>query len=173
MIPPITFAAIILGLVTLQRLGELILANSNTRRLLARGAIEKYSAHYPFIVALHALWLLGLWLLAWNAAVNIWWLSVFVLLQALRVWVIVTLGERWTTRIIVLAGVPRIRAGPYRYLSHPNYAIVIAEIAVLPLVFGLWTYAIVFSLLNALLLFVRIRAEAKALDDADTAPAPR
>lgn len=159
-------AAAILGVVTLQRLGELLLSRRNTRRLLARGAREAGARHYPLIVALHAAWLAGLWyfVLAEGDAVVEWgWLVLFVVLQGLRVWVIATLGPRWTTRIIVLPGAPLITAGPYRFVSHPNYVIVAAEILVLPLIFGLLWYAVVFSLLNAMVLWIRIRAEEAAL----------
>ena len=159
-------AAAILGLVTLQRLGELVLSRRNTERLLAQGAREAAPGHYPLIVALHAAWLVGLWYLAvWRPGVGVsWsWLALFVILQGLRVWVIATLGPRWTTRIIVLPGAPLVREGPYRFVSHPNYCIVAAEILVLPLCFGLMWYGIVFAGLNALVLWIRIRAEAAAL----------
>jgi len=156
-------SAVILGLVTLQRLGELVLARRNTRRLLARGAVEIGAGHYPAVVALHAAWLAGLWLLAWNRPADLFWLAVFIVLQGLRIWVLATLGDRWTTRIIVLPGAPLVKKGPYRFTSHPNYMVVAAEIAVLPLVFGLWTYAVVFFALNAAVLWVRIGAEARAL----------
>ena len=155
---------IILALVTLQRLGELWLSNRNTRRLLARGAREVGTAHYPLIVAVHALWLAALWWLAPGRPIDGFWLALFVLLQLARVWVIATLGERWTTRIIVLPDAPLVRRGPYRLLNHPNYAVVVAEIAVLPLVFGLWQVALIFSALNAAVLAIRIRAENRALD---------
>jgi len=158
-------AGAILGLVTLQRLGELLLSRRNTGRLLAQGAHEIAPGHYPLIVALHAAWLVGLWYLAvWgaNVDVSVGWLSLFVVLQGLRVWVIATLGPRWTTRIIVLPGAPLVREGPYRLVSHPNYCIVAAEILVLPLCFGLVWYGIVFSVLNALVLRIRIRAEEAA-----------
>ncbi|GAB4226465.1 MAG: isoprenylcysteine carboxylmethyltransferase family protein [Methyloligellaceae bacterium] len=154
---------IVLGFVTLQRLGELALARRNTRQLLARGAVEAAPGHYPLIVMLHGAWLAGLWYFASDRPVSFFWLSLFVILQGLRVWVIATLGERWTTRIIVLPGADRIRHGPYRLVSHPNYLIVIAEIAILPLVFGLITFAAIFSLLNALVLLIRVRAESHAL----------
>lgn len=156
-------AILILGLVTLQRLGELVLSNRNTAHLEALGAREAGSEHYPFMVALHALWLGGLW---WNAPgrpVDIALLILYAVLQVLRVWVIVSLGRRWTTRIIVLPRAPLVRRGPYRFLSHPNYLVVAAEIAVLPLVFGLVGYAVLFSILNAVMLYVRIRAENAAL----------
>lgn len=159
-------AAAILGLVTLQRLGELVLSRRNTQRLLAQGAREAGAGHYPLIVALHAAWLAGLWyLVLFGGAGSVaWsWLVLFVVLQGLRVWVIAALGPRWTTRIIVLPGAPLVAAGPYRFVSHPNYMIVAAEILVLPLVFGLAWYAVVFSLLNAMVLWVRIRAEEAAL----------
>ena len=158
-----TLATVILAFVTLQRLGELVLAQRNTARLLARGAHEEGAAHYPLIVLLHAAWLAGLWYLAWDQPVSLGWLGVFILLQLGRVWVIATLGERWTTRIIVLPGAPLIASGPYRFVSHPNYCVVAAEILVLPLVFGLVWYGVVFSVLNALVLAVRIHRENTAL----------
>ena len=158
-----TFAVLVLAFVTLQRLGELILARRNTARLREKGAQEVGAAHYPLIVTLHATWLAGLWYLASNQSVNFLWLGVFVLLQAARVWVIATLGERWTTRIIVLPGAPLIARGPYRFVSHPNYCVVAAEMLVLPLVFGLVWYGLVFSVLNGLILWLRIRTESAAL----------
>ena len=152
-----------LAFVTLQRLAELALSQRNTKKLLARGAHEVAPEHYPFIVMLHASWLALLWLFGPGPPIEIVLLLLFVLLQLGRLWVIATLGERWTTRIIVLPGEPLVKTGPYRWLSHPNYLIVIGEFAVLPLVFGLWQIAIVFSLLNAAILTVRIRAENRAL----------
>ena len=166
-----SFASIILLLVTLQRVGELVLAQTNTRNLQARGAIEVGASHYPLIVAVHAAWLITLWILGRDQAVNLPALAVFVVLQGLRVWIIATLGSRWTTRIIVLLGEPLITSGPYRYLAHPNYAVVAAEIAILPLALHLPVTALVFTLLNALVLFIRIRAEARVLSEAATWPA--
>lgn len=157
---------LILGLVTLQRLGELVLARRNTARLLAQGAREVAPEHYKLIVLLHAAWLVGLWGSVVGLGidgVNLAWLAIFVVLQGLRVWVIATLGARWTTRIIVLPGAPLVRAGPYRFVSHPNYLVVAGEILVLPLVFGLTAYGLVFSVLNAGVLWIRIRAEDRAL----------
>lgn len=156
-------SVVVLSLVTAQRLGELVLARRNTRRLLARGAIEVGAGHYPFIVALHAAWLIGLWLLAWDRPLNLWLLAVFVGLQAARVWVIASLGERWTTRIIILSGEPLVRRGPYRFLSHPNYVVVAAEIMILPIAFGLAWYTLIFSLLNAAMMAVRISVETQGL----------
>ena len=156
-------AYLILALVTLQRLGELVLAERNTRRLLAKGAVEAGRGHYPFMVAVHAGWLVSLWLLGPGPPIKILPLIVYVALQVARIWVIATLGERWTTRIIVLPGAPLVRHGPYRWVDHPNYWIVVAEIAILPLVFGLPEVALFFSLLNAFVLWVRIREENRAL----------
>lgn len=158
-----TLAVIVLAAVTLQRLGELVLARRNTARLIARGAHEIGAGHYPLMVGMHAAWLAALWGLGWDRPVSIPWLGVFVVLQLLRVWVIASLGGRWTTRIVILPGAPLVRRGPYRFLSHPNYAVVVAEIAVLPLAFGLVGLAVIFSALNALVLWVRIRAEGQAL----------
>jgi methyltransferase len=153
----------LLAFVTMQRLVELPLAHANTRRLLASGGHEVGAAHYRWIVALHSAWLLTLWWLAPGRPVDIPFLLFFLLIEAGRVWVLRTLGNRWTTRIIVVPGEELVATGPYRFVRHPNYLVVVGEIAVLPLVFGLWDVAIIFSLLNAVILTVRIRAENRAL----------
>jgi methyltransferase len=152
-----------LGFVTLQRLAELAYAKRNTLRLLARRAHEIAPGHYPYMVVLHTTWLAGLWLLALGRPIALPWLAVFAAAQIMRLWVLMTLGPRWTTRIIVLPGTSLVVDGPYRFLRHPNYAIVALEMATLPLAFGLPAYAIAFSLLNAIVLSVRIRAENAAL----------
>lgn len=154
---------VILALVTLQRLSELWLSNRNTRRLITEGAYEIAPGHYPLIVAVHALWLAALWWLAPSEPIDGFWLGMFVLIELARIWVLASLGKRWTTRIIVLPEAPLVRRGPYRWANHPNYLVVIAEIAVLPLVFGLWQLALIFSVLNAAVLTVRIREENRAL----------
>ena len=158
-----TLNIFILAFVTFERLFELWLARRNTSRLIGQGAAEHGRAHYPLIVAVHVLWLASLWWLAPLRPVDPFWLALFVLLELARVWVLTTLGPRWTTRIIVLPDAPLVTRGPYRFVNHPNYWVVIGEIAVLPLVFGLWRVALVFSLLNAAVLTVRIRAENGAL----------
>jgi methyltransferase len=164
--PDIMLAVLILALVSLQRLAELLLARRNTAALRARGAYEVDGRHYPLIVALHAAWLAGLWVLAvghGSRPVDPLWLSLFVILQVLRLWVIATLGSRWTTRIMVVPQAPLVSRGPYRFLANPNYCVVAAEILVLPLAFGLFWYGVVFSVLNGLVLWRRIRIENKAL----------
>jgi methyltransferase len=158
-------SVLILGLVTAQRLGELVVARRNTRRLLAMGGVERSGRHYPLIVGLHVAWLAGLWWFAWDRPPNLGWLAAYAVLEALRIWVLVSLGRRWTTRIIVVPGEALVRRGPYRFIPHPNYAVVVGEIAVLPLVFGLPVYALVFSVLNAAILWTRIRAEEGALGE--------
>jgi methyltransferase len=140
----VTPAVLLLTLVTAERLAELWLARRNTAALLAKGAFEVAPGHYPLIVLLHALWLLGLWLIGWAQPLSRSWLVIFLALQVLRAWVLLTLGRRWTTRIIVLPGVPLVANGPYRLLSNPNYVVVICEICVLPLCLGLPWYALVF-----------------------------
>lgn len=157
------WSVLLLSAVTLERLGELWLAQRNTRVLIARGGVEVAAAHYPLIVVLHAAWLIGLWFLAWNEPINPWWASAFAALQILRVWTLSTLGTRWTTRILVVPGEALVSTGPYRFLRHPNYAVVIGEIGVLPLCFGLPLYALLFSAANMFVLTIRIRAENAAL----------
>jgi methyltransferase len=162
---------LLLGFVTLQRLAELGLARHNTRRLLAVGGVEFGQSHYKFLVALHAIWLGGLWLVASSRPLNPLLSALFVLLQLGRAWVLLTLGGRWTTRVIVVPGEALVARGPYRWLRHPNYLVVAAEMAVVPLALGLAVYAAAFSVLNAALLFHRIRIETTALGLAKAAPA--
>ena len=166
-----TLGIVILALVTLQRLSELWLSNRNTKRLLAQGAHEVGASHYPLIVAVHFWWLALLWWLAPGRSIDGWWLAVFVLLEIARAWVLATLGRRWTTRIIISPGAPLVTGGPYRFFDHPNYIVVVGEIAALPLVFGLGQIALLFSILNAAVLAIRIREENTALGRARTSHA--
>jgi methyltransferase len=166
-----SLASLILTLVTLQRLGELLLSRHNTNALLARGGIEVAANHYSLVVLLHAAWLTTLWVWGRDQDVSLVVLSAFILLQAARVWILATLGLRWTTRIIVLPGEPLIASGPYRYFAHPNYAVVAAEVALLPLALHLPLLALIFTALNAAVLYIRIRAEARALSDIGRKPA--
>ena len=154
----------ILGFVTAQRLIELPIARANTARLLSAGGREVAPGHYPLIVALHAAWLISLWWFALGRPISIPLLVLFGLVELARVWVLRTLGPRWTTRIIVVPGERLVARGPYRFISHPNYAVVVAELALLPMVFGLWQIALIFSLLNLVILSIRIRAENAALE---------
>jgi len=155
---------LIIALVALQRFAELFLADRNTRLLKAQGGIETGERHYPLFILLHSSWLLAIFFTTPpDAPVNWWLLAIFVILQLGRVWVIATLGRFWTTRIISVPGFPLIKKGPYRFFSHPNYIIVTGEIALLPLVFGNWPVAILWSVFNALLLAWRIRVENIAL----------
>ena len=163
-------AILLVAFVTAQRLGELWLARRNTTALLARGGVELGAEHYPLIVALHTCWLGGLWLLAGDQPLDRMWLVAFILLQAARAWVILSLGARWTTRIIVVPGEAPVTNGPYRFLRHPNYVVVALELAVVPLALGLPVYALVFFLANLAVLSIRVRAENAALDQATAGP---
>ena len=166
-----SFASIILVLVTLQRLGELVIARANTGKLRGRGAIEVGANHYPLIVMVHAAWLIALWIWGRDQDVNLVALAAFAVLQGLRLWVLATLGSRWTTRIIVLPGEPLVASGPYKYLSHPNYAVVAGEIALLPLALHLPLLALVFTVANAAVLVIRVRVEARGLSAIGGTPA--
>ncbi|HIM46899.1 MAG: hypothetical protein CFH39_00129 [Alphaproteobacteria bacterium MarineAlpha10_Bin2] len=160
-------AWIILAAVLAQRLGELVYARANTRRLLAKGGTEFGAGHYPLFALLHSAWLVAqaLWLIFMGLENVIWPLvAVYGALQLFRAWILLSLGERWTTRVIVLPDAPLVRAGPYRFIRHPNYWLVCAEIAILPLIFGAWPLALAFSILNGALLFHRIRIENAALN---------
>lgn len=157
-------AVAILVLVTLQRLSELVIARRNTAALLASGGHEIGAGHYPIIVLFHASWLGLLWFLGPNAEVGILWLIVYLVLQAFRAWILLTLGKRWTTRIIVVPDEKLVVKGPFQYFRHPNYMVVQAEIMVLPLIFGLTKMALIYGLLSAIILWWRISTEEKALN---------
>jgi methyltransferase len=161
---------LVVALVALQRLGEVAYAGRNTRRLLAAGGIEHGRRHYPLFVLLHGSWLAAILVaVPWDTRPQPLLLGAFILLQPVRLWVILALGGRWTTRVIVVPGAPLVRCGPFRLLRHPNYPVVTAEIALLPLAFGAWGVALAWSLLNAVLLAWRIRVEEAALAGAMTA----
>jgi methyltransferase len=160
----VTLFHAVLALVAAQRGGELLLARVNTARLLAQGAVEIDRAGYKWLVVLHAGWLAALAATVPAATPPRWpLLAVFILLQAGRIWVIASLGRRWTTRLIVLPNAPLVTSGPYRWLNHPNYLIVVGEIAILPLAFDALAIAAGFSACNALLLLRRVRLERRAL----------
>ena len=158
------WAWIILGFLTLQRLGELVYAKRNTKALMARGAEEFGASHYPYMVMIHGAFLISLFAFTAFHAPIIWPLTViFLFLQAARLWVLATLGPYWTTRIISSPDFPRVIGGPFKLVSHPNYCVVTAEIAIIPLIFGHVWIAVIFSLLNAAILTVRLRIENEAL----------
>ena len=155
-------------LVGVQRLLELSYSRRNERRLRARGAVERGAGHYPVIVVMHTLWLVSTLVegLLRGPEPPAWWpvpLAAFLLVQPLRYWAIFSLGENWNTRVLVVPGGKLVRSGPYQYFPHPNYVVVAVEILTFPLIFGAWITAIVFSLLNGALLYVRIKTENRAL----------
>jgi methyltransferase len=153
-----------LALVLLQRFVELLWAHRNTVRLRQMGGVEADAEGYPYFVLLHAGWLLSLGLFVPAAAPPVWpLLGFFVLLQLGRLWVISSLGYYWTTRIVTVPGAPLVQTGPFRWLRHPNYLLVITEIAVLPLAFGAIWIAVLFSALNLVLILRRIRIEESVL----------
>ncbi len=158
-----TLNLVILCAITLERIAELPIARANTRRLLAAGGVEHSPGHYPAIVLLHVIWLAALWWWGRDAPVSMFWLGLVILVGMLRVWTLVSLGRRWTTRIITVPGEKLVARGPYRFVKHPNYWIVVAEVAAVPMVFGLWQIAVIFSIANAVMLAIRISAENRAL----------
>jgi methyltransferase len=161
---------VLLGLIIVERVGELIVSRRNLRRALARGGIEAGDGHYPWMVALHTAFLIAcpaeVYLLGrpFRPALAAAALAVVCLAMALRYWAVAALGPRWTTRVIVLPGEAPVTTGPYRFLRHPNYLAVVLEILALPLVHGAWATALLFSALNGLLLRTRIRTEEEALE---------
>ena len=157
-----TGAAVFLGYLLVQRAAELVWVRANTARLRTQGAIEHAPGHYPAIVAVHAAWLAAMLWWGWDRPLHWSWLAAYAGVQLLRFWVLATMGRRWTTRILTVPGEAPVTRGPFRWVRHPNYAVVIAEIAIAPLVLGLPWVAIIFTLLNAAVLAVRIRAEAAA-----------
>lgn len=164
----LTLLVAAVALIALQRLFELWIAHRNERWARARGAVERGRGHYPLLVALHVLWLAAILvegLVRGPQPSVLWpvWLGLFLAAQGLRYWAIYSLGPMWNTRILVVPGARLVRRGPYRYFPHPNYAAVVVEIFTVPAFFGAWVTAVLFSLLNAALLAVRIREENRAL----------
>ena len=165
----LTTFVVVVVLVALERLAELVVSTRNADWSFARGGRETGRGHYPVMVALHSGFLVAMLVeaflrrpevspaLAWSM------LGLVVASQALRWWCIVTLGPRWNTRVIVVPGLPPVRTGPYRLLAHPNYVAVVVEGIALPLVHGCWVTAVVFTVLDAVLLGVRLRVENRAL----------
>lgn len=161
------FAAFI-GFVIIQRIIELMIARNNEKRMKREGAFEFGQAHYPWMVQMHAGFFLALILEVWlfKKSLSPFWpilLSLFILAQAGRVWALASLGKYWNTKVIVLPGANVVKKGPYRFIRHPNYAIVTLELIVIPLLFEAYVTAAVFSVLNAIMLSVRIPAEEDAL----------
>jgi methyltransferase len=162
------YLVVSVAIVGVQRLLELTYSRRNEIRLRARGAVERGRGHYPVIVAIHTLWLVSTLVegLLRGPEPPVWWplpLAAFLLVQPLRYWAIFSLGVNWNVRVLVVPGGKLVRRGPYRYFPHPNYVVVAVEVLTFPLIFGAWITAIVFSLLNAALLYVRIQTENRAL----------
>jgi methyltransferase len=156
---------LLLTLLVAQRLGELALSRRNTIALLAMGGTEAGAGHYLLFPLLHGAWIATMaWAIPADMPPQMAPLLLFVVLLAARIWVMVSLGRRWTTRIITIVDQPLVRRGPYRWLRHPNYLVVAGEIAVVPLIYGAWPIAVLFSLLNAMLLSHRIGVEEAALE---------
>lgn len=155
-----------ISFVILLRIGELILSKKNEKWLLQNDAIEYGQKHYPFIVALHVLFFLSLiieYSTQQTPTYNLFFLVLYFFIIAFKSWIILSLGKFWNTKIYRVPNVPLIKKGPYKYFKHPNYVFVIAEIAVIPLTFHLYYTAIIFTLLNLIVLSVRIKEENKAL----------
>lgn len=149
-----------------QRITELIVAKRNEQWLRAQGAIEYGKEHYPLIVLLHTAFLVSLmveYYYTGNSEPNYVLLGIYLALMAAKVWVISSLGKYWNTKILRVHATPLVNKGPYKFVKHPNYIIVVCEIAIIPLVFHLYYTAIIFSILNALMLIKRIKEENKAL----------
>lgn len=165
---------IIVGLVAAQRLAEMFHARRNTRRLLDEGGVESGAGHYPLMVGLHVAWLASILIhVAPDTPIHWPFLIAYLIVQGFRAWVLASLGRFWTTRVITVPGLPLVRRGPYRFFRHPNYMVVVAEIAILPLVFGAWEIALVYSVLNGAMLVHRIRVENRALSSRQEVPEAR
>jgi methyltransferase len=166
---PYTLLVVAVGV---QRLGEMAVSRRNAAWALARGGVETGRGHFPVMVMLHTGLLAGcvaeVWLAGRPFVPALGWpmLALVVASQGVRLWCVRALGPRWNTRVIVVPGTPPVTSGPYRFLRHPNYAVVVVEGLALPLVHSAWITAVVFTAANAPLLVVRVRAEHRALDRA-------
>ena len=161
------FIIFILFLIT-QRFTELYISKRNEKWLLSQGAIEYGREHYPYIVALHTLFIVSLiaeYYLSGGRPVSYVFLLLFIGLLIFKYWVLSSLGYYWNTRIYRIPGAVAVRKGPYKFFKHPNYVDVVLEIAIIPLVFNLYYTALIFSVLNAIMLSVRIRVENRVWTD--------
>jgi methyltransferase len=159
----------LLAVIGVERVCELVVSTRHANASLRRGGVESGAGHFPVMVALHVLLLVGCVVepLALHRtfipALGYPMIAVVVAANALRWWCIATLGPSWSARVIVIPGVPLVRSGPYRWFAHPNYVAVIIEGAALPLAGSAWITAGTFTVLNAALLTVRLRCETRAL----------
>ena len=150
--------------VIIQRLSELYIARGNEKWLRSQGAVEYGKEHYPFIVALHTLFIISIiveYILRGNTLIDFVFLILFALLLLFKFWALSSLGKYWNTKIFRVPGAGPVKKGPYKLFKHPNYFIVVCEIAIIPTVFHLYYTAIIFTVLNAIMLTVRIRVENK------------
>jgi methyltransferase len=158
------------SLIILQRLMELRIAKRNETWMKAQGAIEFGSRHYRYLVLMHLCFFISLLTekIALNKGMSPLWpviFGIFLLAQTVRVWALLSLGRFWNTKIIVLPNAEVVLNGPYRYIKHPNYLVVAVELAVIPLLFGAYLTAIIFSIVNAIMMFIRIPEEEYALQN--------
>jgi len=156
-----------ISFIILLRIGELLLSKRNEKWLLQNHAVEYGKSHYPFIVALHVFFIGSLIIEYYSKqpkSCNLFFLLLYLIMLAFKVWVIMSLGKFWNTKIYHIPNLPLVRKGPYKFIKHPNYLIVIAEIAIIPLTFHLYYTAIIFTILNAIMLSVRIKEENKVLE---------
>lgn len=173
-----TLYTVLVGAVGLERLAEMVVSRRHAAWAFARGGVETGRGHFPFMVVLHTGLLVGCVVEVWAAdrplvpVLGATMLALVVGCQAVRWWCIAALGPRWNTRVIVVPGLPLVTSGPYRYLSHPNYVVVVVEGVALPLVHGAWLTAVIFTVANAGLLTVRLRDERRALRAAPTTAVP-
>ncbi len=153
-------------LLILLRVGEMLISRNHERWLLAHGAVEYGKAHYPFMMALHVLFFVSLiveYIFAGNRYYNLYLMLFFFVLTIVKGWSVHSLGKYWTTKVYRIPGCPLVRKGAYRYFNHPNYAIVVIEIPLIPLIFHLYYTAVIFSLLNVVMLTIRVKEKNKAL----------
>jgi methyltransferase len=153
---------IILALVTAQRLIEFVYSYRNSKILVEQGGFEVGRTHYMLLVAMHAAWLVSLWWYAWGEPIHWSLVIVYLVLQVIRAWTLMALGPRWTIEIMVTPD-EVMQGGPTHFIKQPNYLVLAAEILVLPLAFGLWWHALLFSVLNGLMLYWRMRIESEAI----------
>lgn len=153
---------VVCALMAAARLGELAYSRRNLRR--HGGGIEGRWTRvtYPLIILVHTAVLAGT-ALRGSRRPSIVWLAALVAVQAVRAWVLLTLGDRWNARAAVPASMSVATDGPYRLVRHPNYAVIAVELLALPMAFGLPALAAGGSTANAVLLAGRIREEEAAL----------
>ncbi|GAC1660730.1 MAG: isoprenylcysteine carboxyl methyltransferase family protein [Candidatus Acidiferrum sp.] len=160
---------IFLASIALLRIWEMRISKRNQLRLIAQGAVKAPQPKFRWVVLVHLVVLLG-------SALEVLFLhrpfipvlagamiALFLLSNALRLWVILAMGQHWNVQVVDSTRLGVITGGPFRFVRHPNYAAIFVEMIALPLIHTAWITALVCSAGYAIAIGQRIVAEERVL----------